>query len=80
MNMQNIVIEVMRENYIQVRADTARFGVNEVMCECNTFDQAFDYIKRETGQQVLSLRGTVADGIYEDRMGRCFPTYMKVVV
>lgn len=78
MNMQNIEIEVMRENYIVVRADTERFGANEVMFEGNTFDQCFDYIKRETGRDVLQLSGYLIDGCYADRAGRCFPTWMKV--
>lgn len=78
MTMSNIEIEVMRENYIVVRADTDRFGTGEVMFEGNTFDQCFDYIKRETGRDVLQLSGYLIDGCYIDRVGRGFTTFMKV--
>ena len=78
MTMRNITIEVLHENYIVVRADTARFGDGEVMCECNTFDQCFDYIKRETGRDKLYLSGCMMDGLYADRQGRTFPAFMRV--
>lgn len=79
MKMRNIKIEVMDENYIVVRADTERFGPGEVMAECNTFDQAFDYIKRETGAEKVNLSACLADGLYTDRAGRSFPCYMNVI-
>ena len=79
MNMNNIEIEVMRENYIVVRADTERFGANEVMYEGNTFDQCFDYIKRETGRDTVRLSACMADGIYTDRDNRTFPPLMRVI-
>ena len=44
--MQNIRIEVLRDNYIVVKADTLRFGNNEIMFEGNTFDDCFEYIKK----------------------------------
>ena len=79
MTMKNIEIEVMRENYIVVRTDTERFGAGEVMCECNTFDQAFDYIKRETGRDTVRLSSRMAYGAYTDRENRTFPPLMRVV-
>ena len=79
MKMRNIEIEVLRENYIVVRADTERFGENEVMFEGNTFEQCFDYIKRETEQDNLRLSTRLCYGIYMDRDGRGFPPYMQVV-
>lgn len=79
MNMKNIEIEVMRENYIVVRADTERFGKNEVMYEGNTFDQCFDYIKRETGRGDVLLQSRIAYGVYTDRTGRTFPPFMRVI-
>ena len=79
MKMKNIRIEVKRENYIVVIADTARFGADEVMYEGNTFDQCFDYIKRETGRDKLNVSGYMVDGIYTDWQGRSFPCYMNVI-
>lgn len=79
MKMRNIEIEVLRENYIVVRADTERFGENEVMYEGNTFEQCFDYIKRETGQDNLRLSTRLCYGIYTDWMGESFSPYMQVV-
>lgn len=79
MTMRNIEIEVMREDYIVVRADTARFGAREVMCECNTFDQAFDYIKRETGRDTVHFSAYMSDGVYTDWKGRTFPPFMRVI-
>lgn len=79
MKMQNIKITVEGDNYITVRADTKRFGVGEVMAECNTFDQAFDYIKRETGVEKVNLSACLADGLYTDWAGRSFPCYMSVI-
>ena len=77
--MTNIEIEVMRADYIIVRADTPRFGRGEIMFEGNTFDGCFDYVKRETGRDKLSLSGCIADGIFTDRVGRSFPTHMRVI-
>lgn len=80
MNMENIKIEVVRENYIVVRADTKRFGAGEVMFEGNTFNQCFDYIKRETGRaDPLRLQSCLAYGEYTDWQGRTFPSFMRVL-
>ena len=82
MKMRNIEIEVMGDNYIVVRADTERFGVGEVMAECNTFEQAFDYIKRETGKDKadkLFFRSCLAYGLYTDWTGVSFPPFMEVI-
>lgn len=77
--MKNIRIEVRGENYIVVIADSERFGDSEVMYEGNTFDQCFDYLKREIGVEKLWLTGMIASGSYEDRTGRCFPAFMNVM-
>ena len=79
MNMTNIEIEVMRENYIVVRADSPRFGRGEILFEGNTFDQCFDYVKRETGREKLSLSSRLAYGVYIDWQGRAFPPFMRVL-
>lgn len=79
MKMRDIVIEVLDENYIVVRADTDRFGPGEVMAECNTFQQAFDYIKRETGREKINFRTCLAYGVYQDWTGVSFPPYMEVI-
>jgi hypothetical protein len=76
--MQNIRIEVLRDNYIVVKADTLRFGNNEIMFEGNTFDDCFEYIKKSLNKSILSLTGQIVDGIYVDRKGRAFPCFMKV--
>ena len=79
MRMDNIQIEVRSENYIVVLADTERFGKGEVMFEGNTFDQCFDYIKKETGKDEVSLRSYMIEALYTDRLGRTFPDWMMVV-
>jgi len=78
MNMTNIEIEVMRENYVIVRGDSPRFGRGEILFEGNTFDECFDYVKRETGRDNLMVTGRLVDGLYADRNGRTFPTFMRV--
>lgn len=75
--MEHIVIEVVKDNYIVVRADTERFG-REVMFEGNTFDQCFEYIKRELGVDRLWLTSYVLYEPYTDRTGRTFPCFMEV--
>lgn len=77
--MENIRIQVLRENYIVVTADTDRFGNGEVMFEGNTFDQCFDYIKREAGFDRIPFAACLSDGVYTDRTGRCFPCDMDVL-
>ena len=77
--MENIRIQVLRENYIIVTADTDRFGKGDVMFEGNTFDQCFDYIKREIGLDSLPLASYLSEALYTDRMGRCFPCDMEVL-
>ncbi len=75
MKMKNIVIEVKRDNYIVVIADTERFG-REVMFEGNTFKQCFDYLKRELGVEHLYLRASLSWECYTDREERVFPRFM----
>ena len=76
--MKNIRIVVKGDNYIVVIADTNRFGKNEVMFEGNTFNQCFDYIKRELDRERLNFTAYFIDGAYTDREGRCFPVRMSV--
>lgn len=78
MKMKNIIIEVKADNYIVVIADTKRFGNNEVMFEGNTFDQCFDYIKRELSIDRVYLTAYVFYETYTDRNGRTFPWKMWV--
>ena len=76
--MKNICIEAKRPDYIVVIADTERFGNHEVMFEGNTFDQCFDYIKRETGRKEVHLQSWLLYEPVTDREGRTFPWYMEV--
>ena len=76
--MKNIKIVVKRNNYIVVIADTFRFGKNEVMFEGNTFNQCFDYVKRETGKKKLWLTSSFLFEAYTDREGQSFPWFMEV--
>ncbi len=76
--MQNIRVEAKRDNYMVVLADTERFGKDEVMFEGNTFDQCFNFIKRETGRENLQLRSMALYETVTDRNGRTFPHYMEV--
>lgn len=78
MKMENIRIEVKADNYIVVIADTKRFGNNEVMFEGNTFDQCFDYIKRELGIDKVYLTAYLIYESYTDRVERTFPWKMWV--
>lgn len=78
MKMENIRIEVKADNYIVVTADTKRFGNNEVMFEGNTFDQCFDYIKRELSIDKVYLTAYLIYESYTDRVGRTFPWKMWV--
>lgn len=76
--MKNIRIEWQRPDYIVVKADTIRFGKNEVMFEGNTFEDCFEYIKRETHQEHLSLMSGFLYEVVKDRTGRKFPWFMEV--
>ena len=78
--MKNIIIEAQRPDYIIVKADTFRFGKNEVMFEGNTFEQCFNYIKKETHKQKLQLTSSFMYEPVKDRTGRTFPWYMEVVL
>lgn len=78
MKMENIRIEVKADNYIVVTADTKRFGNNEVMFEGNTFDQCFNYIKRELDIDKVYLTAYLFYESYTDREGRTFPWMMWV--
>ena len=87
MEMWNIKIRADRVNeenkttdYIVVVADTERFGKNEVMFEGNTWNQCFNYIKRELGIERVPLRTYVMFDGYTDREGRTFPWEMSVVI
>ena len=64
--------------YIVVKADTERFGKNEVMFQGNTFDQCFDYIKGMLGLEKLRLHSMFLYETITDRLGRSFPCYMEV--
>ncbi len=80
--MENIKIEVIRDNYIVVKATTKRFGKNEIMFEGNTFNQCFKYIKRELGMKEtdeLHLNSYLIYEDYTDREGRTFPVEMWVM-
>lgn len=83
MKMENIEIYSAENRatggaYIQVKADTERFGKGEVMYEGNTFDDVFAYIKRELGIESVQLHSAFIYELVTDRKGRCFPCYMKV--
>ncbi len=77
--MMNVRIVVKDENYIVVISDSKRFGMDAVMFEGNSFDQCFDYIKKETGAKEVHMTAYLTDGYYKDREGRTFPNYMKVI-
>lgn len=77
--MENIRIQVLRDDYMVVTADTERFGKGEVMFEGNTFEQCFGYIKREMGVAHILFNALMNNVTYTDREGRCFPSDMEVV-
>lgn len=77
--MTNFRIEALRDNYMIVKADSERFGKQEVMFEGNTFNQCFDFIKRETGKYRLNLRSYLIYEAVTDREGRTFPWNMEVL-
>lgn len=76
--MNNFRIEAQRSDYMIVRADSERFGKQEIVFEGNTWNQCFDYIKRETGKERLSLQSLFLYEPIIDREGRSFPWYIKV--
>lgn len=76
--MNNFKIEALKSNYIIVRADSTRFGKQEIVFEGNTFNQCFDYIKRETGKKELRLQSMLLYEPITDRDGRTFPWQMSV--
>lgn len=74
--MKNIRVEVVRDNYITVTADTERFGDDAIMYEGSTFRACFDYIKRETGAETLMISGSFP--IWYDLNGEAFPLHMTI--
>ena len=76
--MNNFKIEAERPDYMIVRADSKRFGKQEIVFEGNTFNQCFDYIKRETGKERLNLQSLFLYEPITDREGRTFPWIMEV--
>ena len=77
--MKNFRIIASRESYMYVRADSERFGKQEIVFEGNTFNQCFDFIKRETGKDKLNLKSYLIYEPVTDREGRTFPWNMEVV-
>ena len=75
--MKNIKVVVLDKDYIVVKADTERFGDDEIMYEGNTFKECFEYITRETGWKSLKTRGTLAS-LIKDRTGDIRPSYIEV--
>ena len=75
--MKDITIEMIRKDYIVVKASTDRFGPQEIMYEGIAFRECFDYIKRETGADALRLIGTMSS-LTTDRNGETFPVFMRV--
>jgi hypothetical protein len=65
MRMTNIEIIFSDETHITVYADTERFGAREIMCQCGSFREAYDFIKRETGRDSLTLSGCVVDSVVD---------------
>ena len=78
MKLENINIIAIRSDYMIVKADSQRFGEQEVMFEGNTFDQCFDYVKREIGAKRLNLQSYLLYELITDRNGRSFPCEMHV--
>lgn len=77
--MKNIEIVVTEERTIVVYADTKRFGKHEIMFEGHTFDECFDYIKRNTGMDRVYLQSSFLYEPFTDTAGRTFPCMMDVV-
>jgi len=77
--MKNFRIIASRDSYMYVRADSERFGKQEIVFEGNTFNQCFDFIKRETGKDKLNLESCFIYAPVTDREGRTFPCYMEVL-
>lgn len=49
MKMENIIIEHTKNNYWIVKADTERFGKNEVLFEGINFNECLNYIWKNNG-------------------------------
>lgn len=72
----NFTIEAYRSDYMVVKADSERFGSQEIVFEGNTFNQCFDFIRRETGKEKLDWTSMLIFEPITDREGRCFPWQM----
>lgn len=69
--MQNVVVEVLDNNTIVVKADTERFGKNAIMFQGWTFMMCFDYIRRATRKNHFKIDGMpFVHGVYTDSEGR----------
>ena len=55
--MKNVTVNATETGTIVVRADTERFGKNEILFEGSTFMQAFDYIRQKSGNNHFKLQG-----------------------
>lgn len=77
--MENVRIIAIHDDYIIVKAATERFGKDEVLFEGNTFNQCFDYCKKELRKDRLNLQSSFLYESYTDREGRTFPWHMEVV-
>lgn len=80
--MENITIMVLHPDQpnssILVKADSKRFGKNEIMFEGISFKECFEYVKRETKRDHLRLMGCLV-GAYTDCKGKTFPWIMDVL-
>lgn len=77
--MKNVTVNVTDTGTIVVRADTERFGKNEILFEGSTFMQAFDYIRQKSGNNHFKLQGMpVLYGWFTDKEGRTMPAKLEV--
>lgn len=76
--MKNIRIITHDSMHIEVIADTERFGKDEIMFQSGSFQECFNYIKRETGKEKFYLSGKLST-LLQDYTGKCYPSYMEVI-
>ena len=76
--MKNIQICVTDRRSIVVRADTERFGKNQIMFEGNKFMECCMYIRRVTQKDNFQLKSLSGIPVFTDTEGRTMPIIQEV--
>lgn len=75
--MKKIMVCVLGQSHIAVKANTKRFGPHAIIYEGNTFAECFKWIEAATGRTVYGIDWETS-GRYQDRTGLRLPVEMHV--